>query len=189
MHHFKFGHPLASFWLYLSCVMWLFCVPAYGAEPIDGFRDLKFGMLPQEVQALSNCSTPHECIYELSNKNRYATPTYGSNDLTQGSESTKNLRLVKISIDMGQYSEGWYNQLQMILGNSYRLTHDFTDETMNAFLSKQLEELQIGYEDGQVVLTVVRRQFGNMILKVIYQNTTLGSEFIRQRPTNPTTAS
>jgi hypothetical protein len=77
----------------------------------------------------------------------------------------------------------------MILGNSYRLTHDFTDETMNAFLSKQLEELQIGYEDGQVVLTVVRRQFGNMILKVIYQNTTLGSEFFRQRSTTPTTAS
>jgi len=189
MHHFKFGYPLASFWLYLSCVMWLFCVPAYGAEPIDGFRNLKFGMDPQEVQALTNCSTPHECIYELSNKNRYVTLTYGSDDLTQSSESTKNLRLVKITIDMGQYSEGWYNQLQMILGNSYRLTHDFTDETMNAFLSKQLEELQIGYEDGQVVLTVVRRQFGNMILKVIYQNTTLGSEFFRQRPTTPTTAS
>ena len=90
---------------------------------------------------------------------------------------------------MRQYSEGWYNQLQMILGNSYRLTHDFTDETMNAFLTKQLEELHKAYEDGQVVLTVVRRQFGNMILKVIYQNTTLGSEFIRQRPTTPTTAS
>ena len=57
---------------------------------------------------------------------------------------------------------------------------------MNAFLSSQLEELQAGYEDGQIVLTVIRRQFGNMILKVIYQNTSLAAELVRQKAIPPT---
>ena len=185
MQLFKFGHTLRSFWLHLSSVMCLLCVPAFAAEPIDGFRDLKFGMTPQEVQTLPNCSTSQECLYELSNKNRYLQLTYTQDDSASGSDFTNTPRLAKISIDMGQYSEGSYQQLQVMMGNSYRLTHDFTDETMNAFLAKELNVLQLGYEDGHVVLTVVRREFGNMTLKVTYQNTALAMEFIRQRPTPP----
>jgi hypothetical protein len=54
---------------------------------------------------------------------------------------------------------------------------------MNAFLAKKFKELNAGYEDGQVVLKVVRRQFGNLTLKVVYQNTSLAKEFIRQTHT------
>jgi hypothetical protein len=185
MDHFKIGHPLRSFWLHLLSVICLLCFPAFAAEPIDGFRDLKFGMTPQEVQTLPNCSTSQECLYELSNKNRYLQLTYTQDGSAAGSNSTTTPRLAKITIDMGQYSEGSYHQLQVMMGNSYRLTHDFTDETMNAFLANELHVLQAGYEDGHVVLVVVRREFGNMTIKVTYQNTPLAMEFIRQRPTPP----
>jgi len=187
MYHRKYDKSFISWGLFIVTLLFLFCIPAFSSEPIDGFRDLKFGMSPQEVQALPNCSTSQECIYELSNKNRYVTLTYGTNGASPESESTNNLQLTTVTIDMGQYTEEWYHQLQMILGKSYRLTHDFTDETMSGFLAKQVEKLQAGYENGQVVLSVIRRQFGNMILKVIYQNPQLATGFIRQRPAPPAT--
>ena len=178
----SFANPIGSYWFPLSCIMLVFCFPTYAAEPLDGFRDLKFGMTQQEVKALKNCSTSHECLYELSNKIRYIHLTYDKDTTNAGSDSPEPPRLTKITIDMGQFSDDWYQQLQMILGNSYRLTHDFTDETMKAFLAKKSEVLEAGYEDGQIVLKVVRRQFGNMTLKVVYQNTTLAAEF--NRPTH-----
>lgn len=185
MNQHKIGSPLTLSWLYVSTIFFLFSLPVFGAEPILGFRDLTFGMSPQEVQALSNCSTPHECIYQLSDKNRYIQLTYAPVSTSQVSDSAEHLQLAKATIDMGQFSEDWYKQLQMILGKSYRLTHDYTDDTMNAFLSSQREELQAGYEDGQIVLTVIRRQYGNMILRLIYQNPSLAAEFVRQRPIPP----
>ncbi len=108
MHRFPFCNLLISSCLHLSCIMFVLCLPAYGAEPIDGFRELKFGMTPQEVHALTNCSTSHECIYELSQKNRYVRLTYDPNATTHGAESTEDLRLSKITIDMGQHTEGFW---------------------------------------------------------------------------------
>ena len=176
-------NPINSFWVHLSFILFVFSFPTYAAEPLDGFRDLKFGMTQQEVKTLKNCSTSHECLYELSSKIRYIHLTYDKDMTAPGSESPEPPRLSKISIDMGQYSDVWHQQLQMILANSYRLTHDYTDKTMNAFLAKKFDELNAGYEDGQVILKVVRRQFGNMTLKVVYQNTKLAAEFNRQTHT------
>jgi len=150
-------------------------------EPIVGFRDLKFGMTPQEVSQLEACSSTKECMYELSNKNRYFTLWY-MGDTTEDAFLATALHgqgsgLARISIDMGQYTEDWYKQLQVILGNSYRLTHDITQENIQAFLDNQLPELTSGYENGQVLLTVMRRPFGNMILKVIYQSPEMAQAF------------
>ena len=77
------------------------------AEPLDGFRDLKFGMTQQEVKVLKNCSTSHECLYELSDKIRYIQLSYDKDTTTPGSDSPEPLRLAKITIDMGQYSDAW----------------------------------------------------------------------------------
>ena len=170
---------IGSYGLQLSCLIVAFYLPSYAAEPIDGFRDLKFGMTPETVKALPICRTSENCLYELSNKNRYIHLTYTRENTPPGSDPNEPSQLTKISIDMGQYSDQWHQQLQKILGNSYRLTHDFTDEAAKAFLALQVEELKSGYEDGQVVLAVVRRPFGNLILKVIYQNKTLAADFIR----------
>ena len=178
---------LFLYWLLISCLVFLCTSPTFATNPIDGFRELKFGMSPQEVQALPNCSTSHECMYELSNKNRYIQLTFSSNGMVEDLNSTENLQLAKATIDMGQYAEDWYKQLQTILGKSYRLSHDFTDDTMNAFLAGQFKELHAGYEDGQVVLTVARRQFGNLVLRVIYQNSSFASQFLEEISTRPTT--
>jgi len=176
-------HSIISYGLQLSGIIVALCFPSYAAEPIDGFRDLKFGMSPEKVKALPSCTTSEKCLYQLSNKNRYVDLTYTLESTSPSSDANNPPQLAKISIDMGRYSDGWHQQLQMILGNSYRLTHDFTDETMNAFLALKLEELKEGYEDGQVVLAVVRRPFGNLILKVIYQNRTFANDFIRKAHT------
>jgi len=183
MNHWSRTQSIGSYGLQLSCLIIALCLPSYAAEPIDGFRDLKFGMSPDTVKALPTCTTSEKCLYQLSNKNRYVYLTYTPESTPPDSDANEAPQLAKISIDMGRYSDEWHQQLQMMLGNSYRLTHDFTEETMNAFLSLQLEELKAGYEDGQVVLAVVRRPFGNLILKVIYQNSELAIDFIRDTQT------
>lgn len=160
----------------------LSCATGLAGEPIDGFRDLKFGMTEKEVSALPACRSSTECLYELTDKNRYVELTYLPEKTAGAAESPGTPpipRLAKITIDMGQYTDEWHQQLQIILGNSYRLTHDLTDATMRSFLARQQNELNTGYEDGQVVLKVVRRPFGNLSLKVVYQNTALAADFIQ----------
>ena len=187
MKQCAFVKPTSSFWFHLPYIIFLFSFPTYAAEPLDGFRDLKFGMTQEEVKALKTCSTAHECLYDLSDKIRYIHLTYDKETTTPGSPPSETPRLAKITIDMGQYSDDWHQQLQIILGNSYRLTNDYTDETMNAFLAKEFEELNAGYENGQIVLKVVRRKFGNLTLKVVYQNTALAEDFNRQTHIPPST--
>ena len=164
----------------------LSCATGYAGQSIDGFRDLKFGMTEQEVSALPSCGSSRECLYELSDKNRYMELTYLPETVPGTAEpaGTPSIpRLAKITIDMGQYTDEWHQQLQIILGDSYRLTHDLTESTMQSFLAKQQDELDAGYEDGQVLLKVVRRPFGNMVLKVVYQNTALAADFVQHMKT------
>ena len=154
----------------------------YAGESIKGFRDLNFGMTPKEVAALDMCSSSSECMYELTNKNRYVTTTYlpqASSNSSASQEPSAIPRLAKITIDMGQYTEAWHQQLQTILGSSYRLTQDITEENVQNFIAKKQDQLQTGYDNGQVVLTVARRTFGNLVLKVIYQNPALAKDFVQ----------
>ena len=160
----------------------LSCALGYAEQSIDGFRDLKFGMMEQEVLALPACHSSTECVYELTDKNRYLKLTYLPEPVPGAAESagtSPTPRLAQITIDMGQYTDEWHQQLQVILGESYRLTHDLTEATMQSFLANQQDELNAGYEDGQVLLKVVRRPFGNMTLKVVYQNAALAADFIQ----------
>lgn len=153
------------------------------AESIDGFRDLKFGMTKEEVVALPACRSHVECLYELNEKIRYLKLTYSPETVSSGTDSTgtdSTPRLAQITIDMGRYTDEWHQELQVILGASYRLTQDLNEQTMHSFMSEQQDELNAGYEDGQVILQVVRRPFGNITLKVVYQNDELAKEFLRQ---------
>jgi hypothetical protein len=164
----------------IACASILLSGALVVAEPgIDGFRDLKFGMTEQDVVALPACSSSTECLYELTDKNRYLELTYLP-DKVPGTPEPSG-KLAKITIDMGQYTDQWHQQLQIILGESYHLTHDLTEATKQSFLAQEQNELNAGYEDGQVLLKVVRRPFGNLALKVVYQNTDLAKAFIQQR--------
>jgi hypothetical protein len=163
----------------------LFASQALAEGPIEGFRDLKFGMTGEEVKQLDHCSSPKDCMYELSEKNRYLTLFYDGkvspDPARQSSPEGAEGGLTRISIDMGHFTDEWYKELQIILGNSYRLTHDLNQETIEAFLAQQQDELTSGYEDGQVLLTVLRRPFGNLVLTVIYQNSDLAKAFAQSQ--------
>ena len=150
------------------------------SEPIEGFRDLKFGMTEKEVSSLEACTSSSECLYELLGKNRYLYPLYRNSDL--GNSTSSNIavqnppRLVRITIDMGAFSDSFYGELQNMLLDSYKLTRDLTENDINSFLNEQTSELVLEYENGQVILKVVRRKFGNLVLKVIYQTDKMAAE-------------
>jgi len=182
LHSGNRGIPTCS--LILSAAITLSSAVGIAGQSIEGFRDLKFGMTEQEVAALPVCSSSTECLYELNDKNRYVKLTYFPESVSGAAESagTSSIpRLAKITIDMGQYTDEWHQQLQMILGESYGLTQDLTQATMQSFLAEQQDELNAGYENGQVLLKVVRRPFGNLTLKVVYQNATLAADFLQQK--------
>ncbi|HBP88252.1 MAG TPA: hypothetical protein PKK23_07115 [Nitrospirales bacterium] len=163
----------------LTCAPILLSSALGMADPgIDGFRDLKFGMTEKDVSALPACNSSKECLYELTDKNRYIELTYLS-DKVPGTPEPAG-KLAQITIDMGQYTDEWYQQLQVILGTSYHLTQNLTEASKQSFLAQQQNELNLGYEDGQVILKVVRRPFGNLALKVLYQNAALANTFIQQ---------
>jgi hypothetical protein len=168
-----------------AMIFFFFASQALAEGPIEGFRDLKFGMTGEEVKQLDHCSSPKDCMYELSEKNRYITLSYDGevspDPAQQSSPKGTKAGLTRISIDMGHFTDEWYKELQIILGNSYRLTHDLNQKTVEAFLAQQQDELTSGYEDGQVLLTVRRRPFGNLVLTVIYQNTDLAKAFVQSK--------
>ena len=161
-------------------ILTLMVITPVHSEPIEGFRDLKFGMTEKEVSSLDACPSSSECLYELMGKNRYLHTLYHNSDPGSSPSSRpdgENLpRLVLISIDLGKFSDHFYGELQQMLGDSYNVTLDLTEKEINAFMNKQTSELVLEYEDGMVLLKVVRRNFGNLVLKVIYQTAKMAAE-------------
>ena len=152
----------------------LFWAPSvWSYDPIDGFGSLKFGMTPQEVEALPDCSTTEECLYEISGKNRYFTITYNSKILpkiVEPSSTLKSPQLTRIDIDMGPYSESSYTDIFYRLQKIYPLTHDLTEQQDTKFQRGDSNELPIGFAGGNILLKIIRRPFGNMVIKMVYQN-------------------
>ena len=176
------SHPISRHRVMMSTlILFTFMVisPAY-SETIEGFRDLKFGMTEKEVGSLEACTSSSECLYELLGKNRYLHTLYRhSGSGSSGSSKPEGKMppsLVRITIDMGAFSDSFYGELQNMLLDNYNLTLDLTENDINAFMNEQTSELILEYENGQVLLKVVRRKFGNLVLKVIYQTDKMAAE-------------
>jgi hypothetical protein len=176
------SHPIARHRAMISAFIiltFLIVSPAH-SETIEGFRDLKFGMTEKEVGSLEACTSSSECLYELFGKNRYLHPLYRHSG--SGSSSSSKLtgqnppRLVRITIDMGTFTDQFYGELQKMMGDSYHVTLDLTENDINTFMKEQTSELILEYENGQVLLKVVRRKFGNLVLKVVYQTDKMAAE-------------
>ncbi len=160
--------------LFLMAMPFLFLVPSsWSYDPIDGFGKLKFGMTQQEIEALPDCSTTEECLYEIAGKNRYLTMTYHPSTLLETvnpSSTHQSPQLTRIDIDMGSYSEPSYIDLFNILQNTYPLTHDLTEQQDSQFQHGDSNELSIGFAEAHILLKIVRRPFGNLVIKMVYQD-------------------
>lgn len=143
------------------------------AATIQGFGTLKFGMAPAEVAALEGCSSQTECLYDVLGKNRYFTlgygPIQGASDPTAPSGTTQET-LSRIDIEMGIYTQEWFSELFEVLASQYPVTHYPTEREKTVFQQDIAQELVIGLADGFVLLKLVRRPFGNVIIRVIYQD-------------------
>lgn len=149
----------------------LLLVPPIHGQPIDGVGELKFGMAPDEVAALDGCSSQTECLYEILGKNRYFRLVYRPErpaPETPPSQPPGTLSL--IDIDMGNYTRTWFLELMDVLASQFPVIHSPTERENAMFHEGKRQELIIGLADGVVLLKIVRRPFGNLILRVIYQD-------------------
>ena len=142
------------------------------ANTIEGFGKLKLGMTPREVEALQGCSSNTECLYDLFGKNRYFTLTYGANESNSHTESppSPTAELTKIDIDMGNHPKESIGELYVPMTSQYPRTHVPPYTAHTRYPEAADNELIIGFADGSVILKIVRRPFGNLILRVIYQD-------------------
>jgi hypothetical protein len=142
------------------------------AKTTEGFGKLKLGMTPSEVEALEGCTTNTTCLYDLLGKNRYFTLSYGENDSTRNVEvspgATTTLR--QIDIDMGNHTNEWFGELYEALASQYQVFYVPTETEDSRFQEGKDHELLVGFADGSVLLKIVRRPYGNLILRVVYQN-------------------
>ncbi len=150
--------PTSTLLLVFGCLLF----SPTSAEPETGkvIGSLKFGMAPKEVEALPECSSGTECLYEIADKNRYFTlfyqPNPGTTSPQSATEPGPDAQLALIDIDMGLYTKEWYGELQHILANQYPITHPITEQASGAFQEGSLNELDLGLADATVLLKVVR---------------------------------
>ncbi len=159
--------PLVAAGSLVSVLVW---TASLLAAPIHGFGELKFGMPPAEVAALADCSSQTECLYDLLGKNRYFMLGYGPARGTADSPAGTGDYLSHIDIDMGAYTREWFQELFEVFSAQYALSHYPTEQEDTSFQQDRSHELVIGFADGLVLLKVVRRPFGNLIVRVIYQD-------------------
>ena len=159
----------------LSLVSLLTMIAPVQAATIQGFGTLKFGMTPAEVEALEDCSSRNECLYDLLGKNRYFTLGYGpgagapDSSAPSGDGATPGT-LSHIDIEMGTYTQEWFLEVFEVLATQYPIRHQPTDTEQAGFQQGSSNELVIGFVDGFVLLKVVRRPFGNMIIHLVFQD-------------------
>jgi len=171
--------PTATLLLAFGCL--LFSPTSAESETGKVIGSLKFGMTPKEVETLPECSSGTECLYEIADKNRYFTlfyqPNHGTTSPQSATEPGPDAKLALIDIDMGLYTKQWYGELHHMLANQYPITHQITDQASRAFQEGNLNELALGFADAKVLLKIVRRPFGNLVLRLIFQNEEAATEF------------
>ncbi|MDD9819834.1 MAG: hypothetical protein OXR07_03030 [Nitrospira sp.] len=162
--------PLFSLLAAGSLASVLVGIPSLHAAPIHGFGELKFGMPPAEVEALADCSSQTECLYDLLGKNRYFVLGYGPVNDTADQPTGATAYLSHIDIDMGAYTQEWFQELFELFSSQYAMSHYPTEQEDTSFRQSRSQELVIGFADGLVLLKVVRRPFGNLIIRMVYQD-------------------
>ena len=145
-------------------------ISATHADTIDGVGELKFGMKPSEVESLEGCSSETQCLYEILGKNRYFTLVYRANKKSTAVASPPpTAPLTHIHIDMGVHTDEWFNELYSALASQHPLSYLPTNQEKDQFNKGANKELTIGFANGSVLLTLIRRQY-NLVLRVVIQD-------------------
>ena len=140
------------------------------ADTIDGFGKLKFGMKPSEVESLEGCADETECLYQILGKNRYFTLVYGANEKSTVMVSPpQTATLTHIHIDMGVHTDEWFTELYSALASQHPLSYLPTNQEKDQINKGANEKLTIGFANGSVLLTLIRRQY-NLVLQVVIQD-------------------
>ncbi len=155
-----------------SLVSLLVLVSPLHAAPIHGFGELKFGMPPAEVAALAGCSSQTECLYDLLGKNRYFVLGYGpARDTTNPTDGERPAAyLSRIDVDMGVYTREGFQALFEVFSSQYAVSHHPTEQEETSFHEGHSQELVMGFAEGLALLKVVRRPFGNLVIRMVYQD-------------------
>ena len=140
------------------------------ADTIDGVGKLKFGMKPSEVESLEGCSSETQCLYEILGKNRYLALFYRANKKSTAVASPPpTATLTHIHIDMGVHTDEWFTELYSSLASQHPLSYLPTNQEKDQFNKGANKELTIGFANGSVLLTLIRRQY-NLVLRVVIQD-------------------
>lgn len=162
---------ITVFGIMLSCLIGASLAWA-DQEVIDGFGKLKFGMTQEDVKTVPGCTSDTECLIDIGGKNRYMTLAYQPPvDAPSGPHTNQHpAKLSRIDIDMGLYNEDVFANIFLGLKQRYALTHDITEEQDRKFQKGELNELVLAFARYKVLLKIIRRPFGNLIMRVIYQD-------------------
>jgi hypothetical protein len=137
-----------------------------------GYKDIKLGMLPIDIQTLGVCSNPHG---EGSCYNK----TGWSFSLQYEYKDGCVLGLEKLMIDVGSYSTDFHEQLFKTLRKKYKKNHGYSDRELEQYNAGELGSLNIVFEDGALGLVIFRR--GNKHrLAVVYQNEELAKNYLKE---------
>ena len=127
-------------------------------------------MKASEVESLEGCSSKTQCLYEILGKNRYFTLVYGANETSSAMASPPpTATLTQIHIDMGVHTDEWFNELYSALASQHPLSYLPTNQEKDQFNKGANKELTIGFANGSVLLTLIRRQY-NLVLRVVIQD-------------------
>ena len=164
---------LGKIWLFgfLNIIFAGSMVSPTHANLIDGVGELKFGMKPNEVESLEGCSSETQCLYEILGKNRYFTLVYGAKETSTAMvPPPPTATLTHIHIDMGVHTDEWFDELYATLDAQHHLSYLPTNQEKARFNKGTDNELTIGFANGSVLLKFIRRQFGNLVLRVVIQD-------------------
>ena len=127
-------------------------------------------MKPSEVEALEGCSSETQCLYEILGKNRYFTLFYGTDETSTALASIPSTAtLTHIHIDMGVHTDEWFTELYETLAAQHPISHLPTNREKDQFNKGTNNKITIGFANGSVLLTLIRRQY-NLVLRVVIQD-------------------
>ena len=123
-----------------------------------GYKELKMGMLPVDIETLGVCNG--SSCFNKKGWNFYFG--YGED------VNSCNSGLNQIFIDVGPYSSDFHQELFETLGKRYEMSQGMTDRNIELYNSGELKSLNVVYRNGALGLQIYRQDNNHRIGIVYY---------------------